>query len=191
MSGRHKPLMHVIFLFSPSISLAFPHRSLLFPHHFKKGTYFCLKPHALSLLIQGVRLHWDSKHTSSLNKLDIPFSPARGCLLSNQVWLAVGTPRVSFREIWMALKRNYWLTTAKSKYLDAHAVHSTGSLTLFFGSHPWMRCSHAKLALSLPTALCRLPSAQHWRFPAAEDTCWATTNLFSSSPHHFCQVHFA
>lgn len=110
MSGRHKPLMHVIFLFPPAISPAFPHRSLLSPSHFKNGIYFCLKNHALSLLIQRVRLHWDSKHTSSLSKLDIWgfFSPTRRYLLANQVWLGVVTSGVSFRENLKDLDRSYW-----------------------------------------------------------------------------------
>lgn len=108
MSGRHKPLMHVIFLFPPAISPAFPHRSMLSPNHFKNRIYFCLKNHSLPLLIQGVRLHWDSKHTSSLNKLDIHFSPTRRYLLVDQVWLGVVTSRVSFRENLKALERSYW-----------------------------------------------------------------------------------
>ena len=108
MSGRHKPLMHVIFLFPPAISPAFPHRSLLSPNHFKSRVFFHLKNHALSLLIQRVRLHWDSKHTSSLNKLDIHFSPTRRCLLANQMWLGVVTSRVSFRDNLKALGTSYW-----------------------------------------------------------------------------------
>lgn len=183
MSGRHKPLMHVIFLFHPTISPAFPHRSLLSPNHFKNRIYFCLKNHALSLLIQGVRLHWDSKHTSSLNKFDIHFSPTRRYLLTNQVWLGVVTCRVSFGEnmkAWREIIDHNSLTVARSKqYLDAHIVHSTElcwrqswtHLSCFFGSYPWTRCSYAKLALPLPAVLGRLPSAQHWRFPPARDTC--------------------
>lgn len=166
MSGRHKPLMHVIFLFSPAISPAFPHRSLLFPNHFKNGMYFCLRPHALSLLIRGVRFHWDSKHASLLNKLDIPFSPARGCLLTNQVWIGVGTPRVSFREDWEPCREVIdWLQPRANTW-----VHVQDLLPCFSGCCPWVRCCHAKLALLFPQPL-RLPSAQHWSFPPAQDTC--------------------
>lgn len=110
MSGRHKPLMHVIFLFPPSICPTFPHRLLLSPNHFKNRIYFCLKTHALSLLIQGVRLHRDSKHTSLLNKLDIHFSPTRRYLLANQVWVGVVTSRVSLRENLKVKERSYWLS---------------------------------------------------------------------------------
>ena len=129
MSGRHKPLMHVIFLFPPAIPPAFPHRSLLSPSHFKNEIYFCLRNHALSLLIQGVRLHWDSKHTSSLNKLGIHFSTTRRYLPANQVWLGVVTSGHSSGRIWRPWREvidRHSLTAAKSKqYLNARALHST------------------------------------------------------------------
>lgn len=167
MSGRHKPLMHVIFLFSPAISPAFPHRLLLFPNHFKHGIYFCLKPHALSPMIQGVRFHWDSKHPSSLNKLDIPFPPARGWLLSNQVWLGVGTPRVPFREDWKALKRSFFIDYSQEQ-IPGCTCSTQHWITYLVSLDPILGWG-----VPMQSWLCLFPqlSAQHWRFPPAEDTC--------------------
>lgn len=153
MSGRHKPLMHVIFLFSPAISPAFPHRSLLFPNHFKNGMYFCLKPHALSLLIRGVRFHWDSMHASSLNKLDIPFSPARGCLLTNQVCLGVGTPRLSFREDWREVID--WLQPRANSWVHLQWISYPVSLDAVLGwgaaMQSWLCSSHSLWGSLLPS----------------------------------------
>lgn len=169
MSGRHKPLMHVIFLFPPAISPAFPHRSLLSPNHFKNGIYFCLKNHALSLLIQGVRLHWDSKHTFSLNKLDIHFSPTRRYLLANQVWLGVVTSRYSFRESLKSLERSYWssqldCSQEQTMHRQCMVLSCAGDRagSSFFESHPWTRCSYAKLLCLFlqSSAGSRLPSTE-------------------------------
>lgn len=154
MSGRHKPLMHVIFLFPPAISPAFPHRSLLSPNHFKNGIYFCLENHALSLLIRGVRLHWDLKHTSSLNKSDIHFSPTRGYLLANQVWLRVVTSRFSCRENLKASDTSYWslqpehsweLTPPRCTHSAGQWAESRAGLSRLLGSHPWVSSTGPQL----------------------------------------------
>lgn len=137
MSGRHKPLMHVIFLFPPAISPAFPHRSLLSPNHFKNGIYFCLENHALSLLIWGVRLHWDLKHTSSLNKSDIHFTPTRRYLLANQVWLRVVTSKFSCRENLKVSDTSYWSLQSEpesSHHCDAHTEEGS-ELEVELGHH--------------------------------------------------------
>jgi len=148
MSGRHKPLMHVISLFPPAISLAFPHRSLLSPNHFKNGIYFCLRNHALSLPIQGVKLHWDLKHISLLNKSDIHFASTRRHLLPNQVWLRMVTSRFSFRESSKALDTSYW------------SLHSTTMHTRQWAGKEIEVGYHVPSITSLDE-FCRPPSAQH------------------------------
>lgn len=205
MSGRHKPLMHVIFLFPPAISPAFPHRSLLSPSHFKNGIYFCLKNHALSLLIQRVRLHWDSKHTSSLSKLGIwVFFPLQEdiCLQTrcDSAWSPPGFPSGRIWRTWTEVIDRRSLTVGKSKqYPDAHPVQST---------EPGWRQSWAQCLWITPldkAFLHKAGSASSSSSPQAP-VCPALmlsscsrhvfshnkpAQQFCSAPHHFCQIHFA
>lgn len=165
MSGRHKALMHVIFLFSAAISPAFPHRSLLFPNPFKKGIYFCLKPHALSPLIQGLRFHWDSKHTSSLNKLDIPFSPAGAACSQTRCgleWAPPGFPSGRIEGL-------------EEKFLIDYSQEQIPGCTCsaqHWVTHPVSLDPALGWGVPMQSWLCLFPqlSAHHWRFPPAENT---------------------
>lgn len=202
MSGRHKPLMHVIFLFPPAISPAFPHRSLLSPSRFKNGIYFCLKNHALSLLIQRVRLHWDSKHTSSLSKLDIHFfSPTRRYLLANQVWLGVVTSRGSFRGSLQALDRSYWSSQPDCRQEETapQCTHSTElrwrqSWVQFLWITPSDKAfprgaGSASSSTSSPAPICPALKASSCRRHVLGHN--KPAQQFCSAPRRFCQIYFA
>lgn len=170
MSGRHKPLMHVIFLFSPAISPAFPHRSLLFPTTSSTGYISVSNPvHYLS---------WsrESDFTEIQNMLP-PWTnwtflfPLQGAVCSQTRCDLEWAPQGFLQGGLEGLEEKF-LSDYSQEQIPGCTCSAQHWITYPISLDPILGWG-----VPMQSWLCLFPqlSAQHWRFSPAEDT-WLSHN---------------